>query len=134
MVTTFMAVHSYEPVFQIVYIIPGDDYTGSWISVSVGTICCTMMALANPSLEKHHCKLTNRYVKYILVEIYNVLTTVCVVLFWKGGNVHCLNTCTCYNFTEFYIDCFTNFLNQTFDQQAGVSWITHWVSELRTTL
>ena len=73
-------------VFQIVYIIPGDDYIGSWISVSVGGVSTTLIALANPFLAKYVSELTNCYTKYILVELYNVLATVCTIMFWRGGN------------------------------------------------
>ena len=44
-----------------------------------------LITFANPFLAEQSSKFKNRYVKFILVELYNIPTTICVIMFWRGG-------------------------------------------------
>ena len=44
-----------------------------------------IITFANHLLAEKSSKFRNRFFKYILVELYNVPTTVCVIMFWRGG-------------------------------------------------
>ena len=44
-----------------------------------------LITFANPFLAEQSSKFKNRFVKFILVELYNIPTTVCVIMFWRGG-------------------------------------------------
>ena len=68
----------------MLYIIPGDDYTGSWISLVVGGFLWACICLINPYLKKYFV-FKNLILSYLSKQIYNFITTWVLLFYWRGG-------------------------------------------------
>ncbi len=71
-------------LFQVLYIIPGDDYTGCWISLVVGGTMWASICFLNPFLAKY-AVIKNVFLGYLSKQLYNFVATWMLLFYWRGG-------------------------------------------------